>query len=295
MTILALEIGPTRFAAVQASDEVGEDQIRRISVPPRGAWNACREMLLDAATGAEISSVGIAAAGPIDMVAGVVAPAGISEWRSGFAIVEEVRKLFPSATVRLALDGVCLALAERNFGGIADTPDALSVMVADRIVAGVSVGGFTVVGRTGNAGHIGHMLVPGADDRCHCGGRGCLEAVASSGATLRWARGQGWQGESVEDLLDAAVAGDEIATAAVRRSGTAIGQIIASVAPLLDFDLVVVGGPLARPGSPLWKPLGAAVATHARLGFLTGLRVIPSPLGDISLLAGAGVLGVTEE
>ncbi|MBF6175669.1 ROK family protein [Nocardia blacklockiae] len=294
MTRLALEIGPVRFAAGRVADDVGEDEIRRIPVPDRGVWDACRELLLDVAGSIEVSSVGIAAAGPIDMAAGIVAPTEISEWRTGFAIVEQVRKLFPAAEVRLAFDGVCLALAERNFGATSTVMDSLSIFVSDRVVAGISVGGFTVVGRTGNAGHIGHMLVPGFDDRCGCGGRGCLEAVASEGAVLRWATGQGWTGGSAENLLAAAVAGESIPVAALERAGTALGRVVASVAPLLDIDLVAVGGPLAQSGSPLWKPIGTAVATHARLGFLTGLRVVPSELGAVGVLAGAGVLAMTE-
>lgn len=295
MTQLALEIGPARFAAGRVAEDVGEDEIRRIAVPSRGVWDACRELLLDAAGNAEVSSVGIAAAGPIDMAAGIVAPAEISEWRTGFAIVEQVRKLFPAAEVRLAFDGVCLALAERNFGATASVMDSLSVLLSDRVVAGVSVGGFTVVGRTGNAGHIGHMLVPGFDERCSCGGRGCLEAVAGAQAMVRWATGQGWTGGSAENLVAGALAGEEIPVAAMERSGTALGRVIASVAPLLDIDLVVVGGPAAATGSPLWKAIGAAVATHARLGFLTGLRVVPSELGDVGVLAGAGVLAMTPD
>ncbi|WP_330257118.1 ROK family protein [Nocardia sp. NBC_00565] len=293
MTMLALEIGPHGFAASRVAEDVGEDDIRRSPIPARAAWDACRDLLLEVAGGDEVTSVGIGSAGPIDMAAGVVAPSEIAEWRTGFGIVEAVQKLFPAAPIHLAFDGVCLALAERNFGGTQDVMDALSIMVSDRIGGGVMIGGFVMVGRTGNAGHIGHVLVPGFDDLCECGGRGCLEAVAGGAFTLKWARAQGWQGKSVDDLIEAAQAGDEIALAALSRAGTALGRAIASVAALLDLDRVIVGGPLARPGTALWKSLGAAVATHARLSFLTGLRVVPSELGEVGVLAGAGVLALS--
>uniref|UniRef100_UPI00245420EA ROK family protein n=1 Tax=Nocardia gipuzkoensis TaxID=2749991 RepID=UPI00245420EA len=81
--------------------------------------------------------------------------------------------------------------------------------------------------------------------------------------------------------------------AALDRAGTALGRAVASAAALLDLDLVVLGGSIAEAGPALWKPLGEAVATHARLSFLPGLRVVPSQLGDIALLAGAGILAVT--
>ncbi|WP_433525803.1 ROK family protein [Nocardia pseudovaccinii] len=292
MTILALEIGPAGFAVTRVADDVDPDEVRRIPIPSGGAWAACRDLLLECAEGTEVTAVGIGSMGPVDMAAGVVAPTQIPEWRAGFALVDAVQKIFPIALVQLALDGVCLALAERNFGATSAVSDSLSVVVSDRIAAGVMVGGFVVVGRTGNAGHFGHVLVPGFDDLCECGGRGCLEAVASGASILRWANSQGWVGNSVEALVGAAQAGDEIAVSALNRAGTALGRAIASVASLLDIDLVAVGGTVAKSGPALWKPLAASVATHARLGFLTALRVVPSELDLLGVLAGAGLLAM---
>jgi glucokinase len=110
---------------------------------------------------------------------------------------------------------------------------------------------------------------------------------------VRWAREQGWAGTSVPELLESARVGEDIAAAALGRAGTALGRAIASVAALLDLDLVVLGGPLAEAGPALWKPLGEAVATHARLSFLPGLRVIPSQLGEVATIMGAGVLALS--
>ncbi|MEU4345541.1 ROK family protein [Nocardia sp. NPDC023852] len=295
MTVLALEIGSSRFAASRVGAEVGVDDIRQIPVPSVGAWDRCRELLLEVAGGAEVTGLGIASAGPIDMAAGVVAPSEVPEWRTGFGIAEAARKLFPKASVQLALDGVCLALAERNLGATRNVMDALVVTLSHHISGGVLVGGFVVVGRTGNAGHVGHVLVPGFDDRCLCGGRGCLEAVAGGLSAVRWAREQGWAGNSVSELVEAARVGEDIPAAALGRAGTALGRAVASVAALLDLDLVVLGGSLAEAGPALWKPLGEAVATHARLSFLPGLRVVPSQLGEVALLAGAGVLAVSAQ
>ncbi|MCU1648182.1 MAG: hypothetical protein JWN03_8457 [Nocardia sp.] len=295
MTALALEIGSEQFAASVIADDVGEEGIRRAPIPARGVWKTCVDLLREAAAGVEVTSLGIACAGPIDMAAGVVAPDEIAEWRAGFGIIEAAQKEFPVASVRLALDGVCLALAERNFGATRSVLDSLAITVSDRIAGGMMVGGFTVVGRTGNAGSIGHMLVPGFDERCVCGGRGCLEAVAGGASVLRWARAQGWSGTSVSSLVEAARSGDEIASAALGRAGVALGRAIASVAALLDISTVVVGGTLAGAGPVLWQPLGAAVTTHGRLGYLSGLRVVPSELGQVAILAGAGVLALTGE
>jgi glucokinase len=292
MIILALQIGSTEFAASPITADVSKDEIHRVPIPARGVWETCRDLLLGIADGRneEVVAVGIASPGPIDMTAGVIAPADIREWRTGFAIVDAVRKIFPAAKVTVALDGVCLGLAERNFGPIDGMMDVLVLDASQHITAAVMVGGFTVVGRTGNAGHIGHVLIPGFDESCGCGGRGCLEAVAGGVALLRWAGGQGWRGRSLNELVESADGGDAVAVAALNRAGTALGRAIASTAPLLDFDLVIIGGVLAKAGPALWKSLRTEVATYARLSFLTGLRTIASELGDVGVLAGAGVM-----
>ncbi|GAA5062326.1 ROK family protein [Nocardia callitridis] len=294
MTTLALEIGTKGFAASRIEDD-DPDSVRRIALPTSDAWARCRDLLLETARGDQVTGVGIGSIGPIDMPAGVVAPSEIAQWRTGFAIVEAVGKVFPSASVQLGFAGVCQALAERNFGMTTEVMDSLSLIVSDRISAGVMVGGFVAVGRTGNGGHIGHMIAPGFDDQCECGGRGCLEAVAGAASVVRWAREQGWQATTSAELIASAATGDQVARAALGRAGTALGRVIASVAALLDLDRVVVGGDLAQAGPALWQPLNEAVATHARLSFLPGLRVVPSQLGDLGVLAGAGVLGLSAQ
>ncbi|NNH73213.1 ROK family protein [Nocardia uniformis] len=290
MTVMALEIGPARFAAARVAPDGGLQDVQAVPIPSRAPWNACRDLLTEVAAGSEVTGLGIGATGPIDMAAGVAAPPDIPDWRIGFDVVEAAQKLFPSAPVGMALDGVCVALAEQAYGSLRGVPDALAVAVSTRICGGIVVGGFCAVGRTGNAGNIGHMVMPGYDDPCDCGGKGCVQAIASGAAMVRWAREQGWAGDDFAALTDAAGSGDPIADAAVRRAGTVLGQALSSVASLLDIDRVVVGGFVAQAGPVLWGPVREAVAAHARIGFLSGIRVEPSRLGDTAVLAGAGIL-----
>ncbi|MFE9575185.1 ROK family protein [Nocardia sp. NPDC006044] len=295
MTVLALEIAPTRFAAARVAADVDADDVRTSSIPIEAAWAKCRKLLEETAEGGEVESVGIACAWPVDMAAGVVAPPEVAEWQTGFGIVEAVQGLFPAATVHLAVDGVCLALAERNIGAAVGVMDSLSIGVSNRICGGITVGGFAVVGRTGNAGNIGHLPVPGFDDPCGCGSRGCLDAVAGGESAMHWARNLGWAGASVLELVASAQAGDPMAVAAVGRAGTALGRAIASAAALLDIDLAVLGGVMAEAGPALWEPLGAEAATYAQVSYLPGLRVVPSTLGDLGALAGAGLLAMSSQ
>ncbi|MBB5914382.1 glucokinase [Nocardia transvalensis] len=290
MTILALDIGATKFAAgvVHAGRQVRE--VRRAAVPPERVWETCRELLRAVAGDTRITAIGIGSAGPVDVRSGTVAPLNIPEWRRGYPLVASVQELFPAAVIRLAVDGACLALAEHHVGGLRGVRDGLAMTVSSGIGGGIIMDGRVAVGRTGNAGHVGHIVVPGWDVPCGCGGVGCVEAVASGMSSARWAREQGWPGATGVDLARDAQAGDPIALAALKRAGTALGQAISSAAALLDIDRAVIGGGFAESGAPLWDPLRAAVAKHARIDFARGLHVVPSRISHGATLVGAGVL-----
>lgn len=290
MVALAVDIGGTKFAAALVDAEDRPIDAQRIAVPPARVWAACRDLLLSVAGDAEVTSIGIGSAGPVDVTTGAAGPLNIPEWAAGFPIVESIRKLFPAAGIRFAIDGVALALAEQRWGAARGVPDFLAVTVSTGIGGGVGSDGRVIMGRTGNGGHVGHIVVPGNEEPCACGGFGCVEAVASGPSSVRWARRQGWTGADGVELSRDAQAGDEIAVAALARAGTALGVAVSSAAALLDTDLVVIGGGFAQSGEPLWGPLRESAARHARLGFLRGLRIVPSELTDQATLAGAALL-----
>ncbi|MFF2085066.1 ROK family protein [Nocardia sp. NPDC058176] len=292
MTVLALDIGATKFAVGVVDPGFRLRDVRRAAVTADDPWPGCRSLLLAVAGDKRVTAVGIGSAGPIDAPAGVTKPLNIAGWRAGFAIVEHVRALFPDAVVRLAGDGACLALAEHRIGGLRGVGNGLALTVSSGVGGGVVADGRVLLGRTGNAGHFGHIVVPGDDSPCACGGFGCVEAVAGGMSSARWARARGWDGATGIELAESARLGDPIALAALDRAGTALGQAISSAAALLDVERVVIGGGFAQSGASLWEPLRAAVDRYARLDFVRGLTVELSTLSEGATLVGAGVLAV---
>lgn len=290
---LALDIGGTKMAAGVVSEDGRVPVFDSVPTPQTDPWRECAALLERVADGRDVDGVGIACAGPVDTVAGVVAPINITEWAQGFELVAGVRSVFPDAGTALAMDGAAAALAEFHHGAGRGTPNLLSLVVSTGIGGGIVLGGEIARGRTGNAGHIGHLVAPGSSEPCSCGGVGCLETVASGPSAVRWARSQGWSGNTGRELAEGARSGDAIAVDALHRAGTALGGAIASAAALLDVDLAVIGGGFAQSGAPLWEPMLDAAARHARLSFIAGLRIVPAELGGAGTLTGAGLLALT--
>ncbi|WP_424809724.1 ROK family protein [Rhodococcus sp. 27YEA15] len=288
---VALDVGGTKMAAGVVEADGTVPTFETVSTPQSGTWEGCADLLRTVAAGREVDAVGIACAGPVDTVAGVVSPINIAEWSDGFGLAESVSSIFPDARISLAMDGAAAALAEYRHGAGRGTPNLLSLVVSTGIGGGVVLDGRIASGRTGNSGHIGHMVVPGSDERCSCGGAGCLETVASGPSTVRWARSRGWTGGGDgRDLAEAARRGDVVALAALHRAGTALGIAVASAAALLDVDLAVVGGGFAQSGPALWAPMLESATRHARLSFISNLRIVPAELGSRGTLTGAGLL-----
>ncbi|GAA2283618.1 hypothetical protein GCM10010149_30900 [Nonomuraea roseoviolacea subsp. roseoviolacea] len=344
-----------------------------------------------------VEGVGVGCGGPMRWPAGEVSPLNIPGWR-GFPLRARLAERFPGVPVRLHNDAVCVAVAEHWRGAGQGTRDMLGMVVSTGVGGGLVLGGRLVDGGTGNAGHIGHVVVEPVDGPpCGCGGRGCLEAVARGPVLTAWALAHGWvpgggpaadlpgrlgdgdrrpadvegrpgewtgrlgcreerpedvagrfgrpggrpedvagrargrggrQGDGEgrpghlggrpgdlrgrpQDVFEQATgrdaypedqevtaralaadarAGDEVAMAAMRRAGHALGVAIASATHLCDLELVTVGGGLAQAGEPLFGPLEEALRAHARMGFARRVRVTPAALGQDAGLVGAAAL-----
>ncbi|MGQ0625142.1 MAG: ROK family protein [Sporichthyaceae bacterium] len=293
---LAIDIGGTKLAAGVVTDSGYVHYPSRVRTPAGDAdtvWAALAGLIggvLDAARrgGApEPIGVGVGSGGPMRWPAGVVSPLNIPGWRE-FALRERLAQFAHGGPVRVHNDAIAVAVAEHWRGAGREVDNLLGMVVSTGVGGGLVLGGRVVDGASGNAGHIGHLVVDPDGPSCVCGGRGCLEAIASGPQTVAWARGQGWKGADGVELAADARTGDQIATAALVRSGEALGVAIASAVTLCDVDLVVLGGGLAAAGDLLFDPLRRAFARHARFTFAARTPIVGPALGrDVGLVGAA--------
>jgi glucokinase len=288
MPVLALDVGGTKLAAALVDDDGAVRRAARVPTPA-DPWPAVRELLEQVHGGEPIDGVGAGCGGPMDWPAGVVSPINLPAWQA-FPLRDRLRELVPGVPVRVHNDAVCVAVGEHWRGAGAGVDDLLGMVVSTGVGGGVVLGGRLVDGPSGNAGHIGHVVVDPDGPACGCGGRGCLEAVARGPAVVAWARERGSAAVDGRALAALAASGDDVACAALQRAGGALGVAIAGAVVLLDLRLVVVGGGLSAAGAALWEPLQEVFARHARLPFAAGARVVPAALGEHAGLVGAAAL-----
>ncbi|WP_116084698.1 ROK family protein [Agromyces sp. PvR057] len=296
---IAVDLGGTKVEAALVDDlgaVLPASRHRRPTGPTATSADleqAVRDVVLAAAAalpdGEPLVGVGIGAAGPIGVADGTVSPLNVPAWRD-YPLADLVAGLVPGVPVVLRIDGVCITLAEHWIGAGRGARNLLGMIVSTGVGGGLVLGDRAVPSPTGNGGHIGHIEIGGFEDPCPCGGRGCLEAVASGPRTVAWARTQGFEGTTGEDLAAAHAAGDPVALAAVRRSGTAIGRAAASASSLLDLDVVAIGGGFSRVSPALFHHARAALAERVAFGFVTRTRIEPSALSDEGPLVGAAAL-----
>ncbi|HEY7627022.1 MAG TPA: ROK family protein [Ilumatobacteraceae bacterium] len=220
-------------------------------------------------------AVGVGCVGNAQPDVVAVSPATVGAWRAF-----PLRSKLATATglnVYGDLGAKALALAEGWLGAAQGRDSFLALVVSTTVEGGIVLNGQLLDGATGNAGHIGHVVVEPNGRRCPCGSRGCLEAEAS--------------GPAIEGITGRKPT--EPTYEIMQRTGRLVGRAVASVCNLLDIDFAVVGGSIALGfGATFFNSAQEALDEHSKLSFSRGARIIPTRLGDRGPLIGAGAVGV---
>ena len=123
---------------------------------------------------------GVGCGGPMSLAEGKVSPLNIPAWQ-GFPLKERLRDL-TGLGVSVDNDAKALALGEGWMGAARGRSDFLAMVVSTGVGGGIVLDGRLLDGASGNAGHVGHVIVEPEGRRCGCGAHGCLEAEASGSA-----------------------------------------------------------------------------------------------------------------
>lgn len=283
--ILAVDIGGTKFAAGLVN--VRGELIDRTRVEidrdasPQVLLRQLDEIVLHQLDQAlehhevRVRAVGVGCAGPITRRCETVSPLNITAWR-GLPLRRHLVEL-TSLPVYGDLDAKALALSEGWLGAARGVRNFCAITVSTGVGGGIVIDGELLDGASGNAGHIGHVIVEPGGRRCHCGARGCLEAEAS-GLAIEAITGRP-PTEPTYDIM--------------KRTGHLVGRAAAAVCLTLDLELVVIGGSVAFGFAATFFNAAQEELDH-RLRLPPGAapRLTSARLGDQGPLIGAGAVGL---
>ncbi len=273
---LAVDIGGTKLA-VGLVDRAGQLTQRHHAPTPadngEAMWSTLRDLITLVDTSA-VAVVGVGSGGPMTAHGELLSPLNISGWRA-FPLRARLAEALDRPTF-VDNDAKALALAEGWVGAAKGIDNYLAMVVSTGVGGGIVLDGRLLDGATGNAGHIGHVVVEPEGRTCACGSRGCLEAEVSGTAI-------------------AAITGRPAAEADVamrRRVGTLVGRGVGSTVNLLDLRLVTVAGSVALGyGADFFDAAQAEIDRVACLDFSRGARIVAAGCGDEGPLIGAAAVG----
>lgn len=248
-----------------------------------------KELLTGAGKAEQLCAVGLSVPGQIDHDRGTaVAPPPMPEWNES-----PLRDPFTEVLgvpVFLENDANALALGEYRATGEHGST-LVGVKVGTGIGAGVVIDGRAYRGITGCAGEIGHIRIEGNEQRCSCGRRGCVAAIASGQALLRRLRSSG--ARSVRDVASRIAAGDGDAVRLADEAGRFVGTVLATVVTITNPRHLRIGGEIgALP--PFLDGLRESVTAQGHAVALGGLTIEPCRLGERAPLVGLASLVADE-
>ncbi|WP_175408289.1 ROK family protein [Streptomyces sp. TRM64462] len=232
-----------------------------------------------------VEAVGVAMPATLDAAGRVVAWPNRPFWE-GVDLRAELAELLPGARIACADDGDLAGLAEADAAGC----DHLVYLGVGTGVGGGAVRrGDILPGPDRGSCEIGHMVVDRSGERCDCGRRGCVQAIASGPATLRRASAARGAPVHFTELRDAYAAGDRWAVEALDDTCAALAAAATNLGELLRPDRVVIGGGFAAGIPGLVAEVAARTAKLSRPGTPTP-PVHAARLAGLSSLHGALLL-----
>ncbi len=298
---LAVDIGGTRLrAATYPPESLTPIKVTRIhtqdpsSPPLERLINLIAEIWPSQES---IAGIGVAVPGPTNPYQGVVIETpNIPGWE-GLPLKSILEERF-GVPVALGNDANLAALAEWRYGAGKGHHHMLYITVSTGIGSGIIIEDRLLLGARGLAGELGHVTIMEHGPSCGCGGEGHLESVASGTAIARWVEEQlaggrdsqllGYKSITGKMINQAAQAGDELAIAALARSGTYVGIALASFLHIFNPTAIVIGGGVSKSGDYLLNPLRTALHRSVlNPHYLDNLTISTAVFGDEAGLVGA--------
>ncbi len=248
----------------------------------------------------QVDGVGVGIAGFLDIPNGIVKFAPnlkIENVNLKGYLEQELNK-----TVKVNNDANVAALGEAWGGAGRGIAHCVCYTLGTGVGGGIIIDGKIVEGYMGMAGELGHMaIVPDLEAiRCGCGKMGCLETVSSATGIIRMAKDAVERGDRTslsqvenimaKDVLDAAKAGDEVATRIVNRAAYYLGKSMAMIAIVLNPQYFIIGGGVSKAGDFLFDQIREVFEKYTQDQAKENVKIVAATLGNNAGVVGAAGL-----
>ncbi|WP_113701525.1 ROK family protein [Nonomuraea lactucae] len=240
-----------------------------------------------------LSAVGISLAGTATPSDPVVHTSPFLGW-SQLPLARLVEEAVGVPTV-LDNDVRALTAVQQWFGeGVGHSSFAL-ITVGAGIGCGLVIGDRLVTGQSGAAGLVGHLSIDDRGPMCELGHRGCARAYASLPAIRRSVAGTLDRPElTFDDCLALARDGHPVARRVFDEAGSALGQLVATVANITGPELVILSGEAVHMQEVCADAFQAALARHTHWTS-TPVRVVVKPFTFNEWARGAAVTALQHQ
>lgn len=259
---------------------------------------AVAELTAALPAGEKVVALGMCTPGPVDHVNGVLFdPPNVQGLHH--APLGPMLRARLGIPVRLEHDAKAAALGEFYFGAGRGEQSMIYIIVGTGVGAALIMDGVVYRGLHNSAGEFGHTVLDRNGLPCSCGNRGCVETFMSGPRLVQWyeimhsnhpssaSHPLPSTGEAVATL---ATQGDPTAVAVLTQAGEALGAAIATLAMIVNIDLYVVGGSVAKCGDLLLSPARRTAPRHAFASVAAHLRIVASGLDTDAPILGCAWL-----
>lgn len=256
----------------------------------------------------EINAIGVGVPGTVDLATGEVILAPNIHWRH-IPLGERLREAFPGLRISADYDSNAAALGEFMACGDPTVENMFYITISTGIGSGIIIDRRLYRGKGNTAGEIGHIVMENNGRPCTCGNRGCLQEYAKGPAIVAVAEQRMAEGEDSElqelvnaktalnpqIIADAARRGDPLACSVLLDASKYVGLALAHVIGLINPDLIVIGGGVARIGPLFLDPIIEEAQNHCYPPARERVRIKISERWEKAGIVGASLLHTTLE
>ena len=303
-TAVGIDFGGTSVKSAVVRD--GKVVHRAAPMDPQAAPNsdALLDNLVEMIAGMkadfpDIAGVGIGLPGFVDWDRGILHElTNVPGWNN--LPLRDILRQRTGLPVTIENDANAMAYAEYKYGAARGARHILCITLGTGVGGALILDGRIFRGAQFAAGEIGHMSIDYRGVAGPYGNFGGLEEYVGNVQIAERAaeryRQAGHTKNPAEctpaDLSDAAVRGDPVAAKMWDDLGIELGAALSNVVWIINPDMIVIGGGVAKAGALLFDPIRREIRQRTLALYHEKLQVVPAELGNDAGIIGNAVLAL---